>query len=269
MAPNETGRGDPDSTLRLLWRRTAVGGGKPRQGRKPRVDVDQIIAAAVITADRHGLRAMTMAKVANTLSIGTMSLYTHIPGKDELLDLMIDAVWSELDLPSIDVKNATDWRDQVTLYAERALNLYRRHPWLRDVSTVRPPLGPGLLDRQEYLLGALIGSGFDPHTADAAVTTIITFIDAAAAAEVDRAHAEDASGESEHAWWEGRQAFWEQIYDPARYPTTTRAWRMGALGRSGAEAADRARELGLRWLLDGLESTRYAQSPSTATNRPQ
>ena len=266
MAVNETGRGDPDSTLRLLWRRTAADSGEPRLGRKPRVDADQIVEAAVITADRRGLRAMTMAEVANTLSIGTMSLYTHIPGKAELLDLMTDAVWSELDLPSIDVAATTAWRGQVTLYAERALNLYRRHPWLRDVSTVRPPLGPGLLDRQEYLLGVLMSGGFDPHTADVAVTTIITFVDAAAAAEVDRAQAEDASGESERAWWEDRQAFWERIYDPARYPATTHAWQLGALGRSGAEAADRARELGLRWLLDGLEATRYAQPPSTATN---
>ncbi|GAB3475905.1 TetR/AcrR family transcriptional regulator [Nocardiopsis coralliicola] len=251
MERNESGQGDPSTTLRLLWRGQAQDSARPARGRKPRVGVDQIVAAAIATADRHGLDAMTMGKVAQALSVGTMSLYSHVPGKAELVELMVDAAWTELDLPT-ETGDPEHWRASVELYAERTLALYRRHPWLRAVSTVRPPLGPGLLARHEYLLGVLSGAGLDAPSADAATYAIVTFTDAAAAAQADRAHAEAASGQSDRAWWESRQEFWETIYDPARYPATTRAWKEGALTRSGADAADTARELGLQWLLDGI-----------------
>lgn len=256
MTLNESGRGDPEITLRLLWREAAGEDSKPTRGRKPRVGVDQIIEAAIAAADHQGIGALTMEKVARALSVGTMSLYTHVPGKAELIDLMVDTAWGELDLSQNEAEDSTEWRARVELYAERALALYRRHPWLREVSTVRPPLGPGLLARQEYLLNVLVGSGLDAHSADAATGAIITFVDAAAATAVDYAHAQEASGQSEAAWWETRRTFWDQSYDAVRYPAITRAWHEGALVRSGADAADAARELGLRWLLDGIECER-------------
>ncbi|MET9295338.1 TetR/AcrR family transcriptional regulator C-terminal domain-containing protein [Streptomyces sp. NPDC003077] len=253
MARKGSGEGDPRKTLRLLWRGTGPDGG-PRRGRRPRVTVDQIVAAAVAVADRENLDAMTMEKVAGELGLATMSLYTHIPGRAELVDLMVDAVWRELGLPLGAEPRPDGWRAQIELYARRASATHRRHPWLREISTVRPPLGPGLLARQEYLLSVLTGAGLTARRAAAAAGAVVTFVEATAGTEAEHALAERVSGQSERDWWAARQAFWDDTFDPARYPAIARAWQEGGLLPSAAEASADARDFGLRGLLDGIEA---------------
>ncbi|TCO59588.1 TetR/AcrR family transcriptional regulator [Actinocrispum wychmicini] len=248
-----SGGGDPSATLRLLWRGAAVDTGRPTRGRPPKITLEQIVTAAVTVADRDQLEATTMDKVANELGVGTMSLYTHVPGKAELIDLMVDATWGELALPYGADPRPDGWRAQVELYARQAAALHERHPWLREISTVRPPLGPGLLARQEYLLSALSGTGLDPVQAAAATDAIVTFVDAAAGAQAEHAHAEQLSGQSDPDWWAARQAFWTEIFDVTRYPAIARAWADGGLSRNAAEASALAFDLGLRSLLDGIE----------------
>lgn len=247
-----SGGGDPRETLRLLWRGTAVNTGRPARGRPPKITVDQIVAAATTVADREHLEAMTMDKVAGELGVGTMSLYTHVPGKAELVDLMVDAAWCELDLPA--GPRPDGWRAQVELYARRALALHERHPWLREITTIRPPLGPGLMTRDEYLLSALSSSGLVAAQATAAVDAIVTFVEAASGAQAEHAHTEQLSGQSDTDWWAARQSFWSDIFDSGRYPAITRAWEEGGLSRSAAEASANAFDLGLRALLDGVET---------------
>ncbi|GLZ28284.1 TetR family transcriptional regulator [Lentzea sp. NBRC 105346] len=240
-----SGGGDPARTVELLWRTRPVAG----RGRKPKVTVDQIITAAVAAADADGLGAMSMARVAADLGLGTMSLYTHVPGKAELIDLMVDAVLRERDLRPAD----GDWRAQVELYARRTREVYRRHPWLRDVSMVRPPLGPGLLAGEEFLLAALSGIGLEPRQVVAAMGAIMTFVDGAVAAEVDTAQLERATGESTDAWWAARQLFWDEYFDVTRYPAMTSVWERGGFDLSTGEQSENAFEFGLRRLLDGIE----------------
>jgi AcrR family transcriptional regulator len=252
MARESSGEGDPDRTLRLLWRGHVPR--RPARGRPPRVTVDQVVAAAVAVADRAGLDAMTMEKVAGELGVGTMTLYTHVPGKAELIDLMVDAVWAEPALPLGAEAGPDGWRERIALYARRTAAMHRRHPWLREVSTVRPPLGPGLMARQEYLLATLAGIGLSARAAAAAAGAIVTFVDSAAAVGAQFAAARGAGGQSEADWWAARQSFWEDVFDPARYPAITRAWQEGGLLPSAEEAAAEAHEFGLRTLLDGIEA---------------
>ncbi|MFI6393669.1 TetR/AcrR family transcriptional regulator [Nonomuraea sp. NPDC050540] len=249
-----SGGGDPGATLRLLWRGAAPGGDRPARGRPPKITLGQIVTAAIAVADRDQLEATTMDKVAGELGAGTMSLYTHVPGKAELIDLMVDATWCELALPYGTDPRPEGWRAQVELYAHRASALHGRHPWLREISTVRPPLGPGLLARQEYLLSALSGTGLDAVQRTAATDAIVTFVDAAAGAQAEHAYAEQVSGLSDPDWWAARQAFWTEIFDAGRYPSIARAWTEGGLSRSAAEASAMAFDLGLSSLLDGIEA---------------
>ncbi|WP_232668356.1 TetR/AcrR family transcriptional regulator [Pseudonocardia sp. TRM90224] len=239
-----SGGGDPRETLRLLWRQ-----GKPRsgRGRPPKITLSTIIAAAISVADGKGVDAMTMDKVAAALDVGTMTLYTHVPGKAELIDLMVDAAWQSLEL-----SDAGSWRAQVTHYAHQTLALHARHPWLRSISTVRPPLGPGLFTRQNHLLAALSETALPPSEATAAVDAIVTFVDAAAATEAEHAQASAVSGEPEDDWWSARQLFWEEIFDPARYPAIARSWAEGGFDRTASEARVNAFDIGLRALLDGI-----------------
>ena len=87
----EPGAGDPRLTMRLLWRVA----GRSRRGPKPTLDLDTIISCAIALADENGLSAVSMRSIAERLG-RAMSLYTYLPGKAELLDLMHDHALGEL-----------------------------------------------------------------------------------------------------------------------------------------------------------------------------
>lgn len=241
---DRSGSGDPRETLRLLWRPPRARSGR---GRPPKVSLDEIVAAATALADRDGLGTMTMERLAATLGVGTMTLYTHVPGKAELVDLMVDYAWRELDLTP-----SGSWRDRIEHYAKQNMVLRERHPWLRMVSTVRPPLGPGLFARDDFLLAALSMTGLSAAEMSAASDSIVTFVDGAAATLAEHTHAERISGQTDEDWWAARQVFWETIFDPTRYPAIDQTWHNGGFNRSPAEAAANAFDLGLRALLDGI-----------------
>lgn len=247
MAAERSGGGDPVRTLALLWRRPP----EPKPvGRKPKVSVDQIVTAAIAVADREGLGAMSMARVAQELSVGTMSLYTHVPGKGELIDLMADAVLQERDLTP-----EGTWRERIKHYADRTRAVYQAHPWMRDVSMVRPPLGPGLMDGEEFVYAALADSGLEPKQVTVAHTAVEAFVHGAAASEVDDQQLERTTGESGESWWGARQLFWDDYFDVERYPTMTSLWNAGAYEIEGtlADQVRRSFDYGLEKLLDGIE----------------
>lgn len=92
MATIQTGGGDPARSMALLWGTEAP----PRtRGRKPGLTVGGIATAAIELADTEGLEALSMRRVAQRLGVGTMSLYTYVPGKAELVDVMLDAIHLE------------------------------------------------------------------------------------------------------------------------------------------------------------------------------
>ena len=89
MPTDRSSAGDPARTLALLWRQPPAG---PRPGPARVLELDAVVTAAVGLADRDGLEAVTMRAVAQTLGVAPMTLYTYVPGRAELLDLMLDAV---------------------------------------------------------------------------------------------------------------------------------------------------------------------------------
>lgn len=89
---------DVDRTLTLLWRRT-LGVPQGKRGPKQRVSVDEVVTAAIAVADEEGLAAFSMRKVTDRLGMKPMSIYTYVPGRSELIGLMIDEVAGEVELP--------------------------------------------------------------------------------------------------------------------------------------------------------------------------
>ncbi|GIG89507.1 TetR/AcrR family transcriptional regulator [Plantactinospora endophytica] len=259
MTVERSGGGDPRRTLALLWTAEpapAAAGttGRPARGRPPRLTVRQIRQAAIAVADRDGLAAMSMARVADGLGVGTMSLYTYVPGKAELIDLMVDGVLAERELPGPDDAPPPDWRARIELYADRTRATYLRHPWLREVSTVRPPLGPGLLAQQEYLLAALAGLGLPARQTVAAANAIVTFVDASARQRAETDQLERVTGQSTDEWWSDRDSFWSEHFDVARHPAMNRIWLADGFVDTPDAMAD-AYRFGLRLLLDGIQRT--------------
>ncbi|GAA4532442.1 TetR/AcrR family transcriptional regulator [Amycolatopsis samaneae] len=251
MTVEHDGAADIDRALALLWRLRGPHP-EPARGRRPRLDVGRIIEVAIEVADAEGLAAASMHRVAKELGAGTMTLYTYVPGKAELLDLMVDQVLSERRLPGPGDERPADWRDQVLLYSDRTRAAYRRHPWLREVSRVRPALGPGHLAGQEYLLSILDGLGLEPAQVVAAVGGLATYVDANAALEAESSHLEQVTGQSADAWWDQRSVFWGKYFDVGRHPTMASVWSRGGFELSAAEQAAQAYDFGLNRLLDGI-----------------
>ena len=123
-------------TLELLWGRRE----RPNRGPKPGLTLERIVASAIAVADAEGLDAVSMRRVAAKLGVGTMSLYRYVPGKNELLDLMLDRVSDPGD--AAQRLRGRDWRGVLETYAHGTWDLYTSHPWLLQVNWSRPALGP-------------------------------------------------------------------------------------------------------------------------------
>src|SRR5688500_2426129 len=88
MTTEHSASGDLDRSLALLWEMDH----RPTRGPKPALTLERIVTAAITIADAEGLAGLSMRRVAAELGVGTMSLYRYVPGKGELLDLMIDRI---------------------------------------------------------------------------------------------------------------------------------------------------------------------------------
>jgi AcrR family transcriptional regulator len=136
------------------------------------LDRDRIVEAADAVADGAGTGGLTMAAVARRLgSYSAMALYRHVPGKEALLDLMVDHVTAEVPVPG---GPGPDWRADLTALARASWAMVLRHPWYAQLVHTRPPLGPNMMRRTEFVLQVLTARG-------ATVTDAMTY-----AALVDR-----------------------------------------------------------------------------------
>ena len=251
MATNRTSQGDHATTLALLWRdRDGSAEDRPRKGPRQRLDVGTVIANAIALADEGGLEALTVRAIANRLSVSPMSLYTYVPGKAELLDLMLDALY--LAMPRPPLPPPDDWREALRTVAEQNRALFREHPWAAHVSTARPPLGPGLMAKYEYELGALEGLGLTDLEMDSALTYLLGFVQAAAVAGDAVRDTQAETGDDDSSWWEEVGPIFERFIDPADYPLATRVGTAAGTEQGAAFDPERAWAFGIERVLDGL-----------------
>nr|WP_238345107.1 TetR/AcrR family transcriptional regulator [Actinopolymorpha cephalotaxi] len=118
---------------------------------------EEIVRAAVEVADEGGRHALTMQAVAARLGpVTPMALYRHVVSKDGLTDLMLDAAVAEVDLPGAP---GPDWRTDLAGLAARTWQMIVRHPWWAELLHTRPPAGPHLMRRTEFVLAVLTGQG--------------------------------------------------------------------------------------------------------------
>ena len=250
-----SGRADPDRILPLLWRHAAAAGpAGPAAGRPARLTVDAVVAAAITLADSEGLAATSMARVAAALNVATMTLYTYAPSRAELVDLMVDDVLVRHPLPGPGDARPTHWRAQVELYDQRTRAMYEAHPWLAGVSTVRPPIGPGMLADREYVLSTVAGLGLPPAQVDAAALAIVSLVTSAARSIAENIQVVRGTGQSTDSWWGQRSRLWDEYFDVERHPTMTRLWNDGGFDSGTVEQTAHGHTFGLTALLDGIEA---------------
>jgi AcrR family transcriptional regulator len=124
--------------------------------RRPALDRDSIVAAAIRIIDAEGLERFSMRRLALELGTGAMSLYRYVQDKDELLDLALDRVMGEIEPPSTDMP----WQEALALMARSIRELFHRHPNFVLIRSSRPALGPHILDLLERAFEILRAGGF-------------------------------------------------------------------------------------------------------------
>jgi AcrR family transcriptional regulator len=118
---------------------------------------ESIVAAAIDLADEAGASALTMKRVAERIGpYSPMSLYRYVYSKDGLIDLMLDAATAEIEIPA---RPGRSWRKDLRTLAAGTRAMTRRHPWFSTLIHTRPPVGPHLMGRVEFMLAVLTRHG--------------------------------------------------------------------------------------------------------------
>jgi AcrR family transcriptional regulator len=248
-------RGDARRSLELLWRATTD---EPRPGPKQALTVDAIVDAAIELADAQGMAALSMRAVGQRLGRTGMALYTYVPGKTELVDLMYDRAHATL--PA--AYPLTDgWRAAARAWADDLWACYQAHPWVLQVSQVRPVMGPCEYATVEAVTRILSETGLPARVLTRAVGTLFHFVRGAASTVAEAGQAVTDTGQTNEEWWAARSALLPEVVPDfaERYPTIVR------LGAEDTFEWDESRpyleqqaretfEVGLSIILDGVES---------------
>ncbi len=139
--------------IALLWGEQE----QPTRGPKPSLTPHRIAETAVAIADAEGLDAVSMSKVAAGFGVSAMALYRYVPGKTELVELMVESVLAEA--PDLSAAGS-GWRPQITEWARQSAKIHRAHPWLLTATAMRRQLmGPNQLGWLDAALAALEPTG--------------------------------------------------------------------------------------------------------------
>jgi AcrR family transcriptional regulator len=248
VSTDDNGSGDPRRAIELLWGVAAP----PRRGPKPKLTTPDVVQAAVTLADVDGIDAVTIRGVAEHLGVSPMSLYTYVPGRAELLDLMIDHAHGELAAP----EPGPDWRAALEAIAEDQWALFHRHPWLLQVATSRSALGPHSFAKYEHELRAVEGIGLDDVEMDAVVALVTGLVRTTARSSLDAARLVRSSGLTDAQWWERAAPVLAGIpaADAAHYPLSSRVGQAAGQFHNAAEDPAHTFRFGLARVLDGIET---------------
>jgi AcrR family transcriptional regulator len=251
------GQGDARRSMDLLWRTPTTG--QPRPGPKPGLTVDAIVAAAINIADTEGMQALSMRAVGERLGRTAMALYTYVPSKGELVDLMYDRTLAEMPT-SYDL--SVGWRAAVTGWAWDNWEFYLRHPWMLQVSQARPVLGPNEYVTLETALRILATTGLEARVTRRIFGALAQFVRGVAQTFAESRAAASATGMSDEDWWYARSALLTEVAPDfsERYPTVAKLAAESAFHLDDEtvpyleQATTEAFETGLTVFLDGIEA---------------
>ena len=129
---------------------------RPEAARRPRLNRERVLQAAVALADEAGIAAVSMRRLAQELGVVPMALYKHVADKDELLDGMVDAVIEEIGPPDPGLA----WKSAVRQRILSARRAVLRHPWARQAIESRTARTPAVLHYMDSVAGAFLAGGF-------------------------------------------------------------------------------------------------------------
>lgn len=248
MPRQSLGPADPIALVDLLWSPTVPLG---RTG----LHLRDLVGIAVGMADTDGWAALTMRGLAARVGVAPMTLYGYVPGKAELLELMLDEVIGTTYADHPGPTSVADWPAAIRLIAHRTRDHALAHPWMLEATPARPVLGPGVCAVYEAELTALDGIGLGDVEMDHALTSVHALAEASARAQhqLDQAR----RGMSDQEWWAGVGPRLSRYLQEAQAPVAARVGR--TMSSAGEPAA--ALDVGIDLLIDGL-CRRVGQPPS-------
>jgi AcrR family transcriptional regulator len=229
--------------LEILWRADPP----TRQSRG--LSRERIIAAAVELADVDGLGTLSMARLAERLGCGTMSLYRHIADKDELLTFMLSTAPGSPSAPT----DRADWRGALADWAAGLWDVYHRHPWILQTASAGPPADPGQLAWLDAGLAALGATPLAEREKLAAVMAVLHYVRGAAALDIE-------AGQDTGTDY---PTLLRRVVDADRLPALAAALDAGVFDGPGDDHLAEFRA-GLAQLLDGV-AAKIAESADSAT----
>lgn len=242
---NRKGRDPIDalpSSVRTAWGRRA----EPTKGPRPTLTLGRIVEAGVEIAATEGIEAVAMSRLARALDVGTMSLYRYVKGKDELLALMVDAVFVETPSP----RGAREgWRAALARWAGAHLAALQRHSWTLRVPLSGPPIMPNQVLWFERGMACLGGTGLSEADKLCVLLLVNGFVrnEALLAADLQAAR---ASRRGARAPMAGYGELLGALIDETRFPA------LSALVASrvfeGPDVPGAEFEFGLERILDGV-----------------
>jgi AcrR family transcriptional regulator len=202
---------------------------------------ERIVRAAIRLADADGLAAVSLRKVAAVLDVGPMRLYGYIDTKEELLDLMVDAVHAEIR------PTGGSWREVLLSLAHTTRQAVHQHEWLADLLGGRPQLGPNKLAGGEAVAAGM--GGVDLDVVVPAIAAVTAYVTGAVRREITERRAERASGMDQAQWQAAFGPYLRRTFATGRFPA------LATFVRDGPHLdADQTFRTGLDFLLDGIEA---------------
>jgi AcrR family transcriptional regulator len=244
---------DPGRSMRLLWR-LEVG---RNRGPKPKLRVDDIVSIAIEIADREGLSAVSMRRIAERLGVGPMTLYTYIPAKSDLLDMMFDHVVGQA---PVEIPEDAGWRAGLEAIARGQWDLAQRHHWFSELPWTRAPLGPNVMDAYERAVSVVWGFGLSGKEMNEVLNLVTAYVHGAARLAVEAATLPFTTSMDDEEWWASIGPVLESIWDPSRFPTLSSPEMAGAWDQPDADRGyflsevEASFEFGLARVLDGVEA---------------
>ncbi len=243
--------------LDLLWGRRSKG----RTGPRPELSIDAIVQASIAIADAEGLEAVSMARVARALGFTAMSLYRHVDGKEELLQLMWNA--SAQGAEQL-VLEGDGWRELLSNWALVQRETIDRHPWITQMPLAAPPLAPNSLHFVERGLQALDDTPLSDDERFRAIGLISSYTLSEARMAHDAARAAAGAAEAGTGSLPSFEALLRELVDEPTFPRLHRIAFSRVIGPApqGFEESEEFR-WGLERILDGIEALIRAKAEAS------
>jgi TetR/AcrR family transcriptional regulator, tetracycline repressor protein len=252
---SRTASGAPttDGRSPSLW----FGASTDAQDRRPQLTRERVVQEALTVIAHDGANALTMRRLAARLGVVPGALYNHVRNKQQLHDLLLDAVLAEVDLH---LDPLLGWTEQLKVLAHRLRQVLEAHPGVAGILKTRDPLGPNSLALAEAFLGPLQTAGFGDREAGLAffllVDYTIGFAVSSPATSVNEQRVRD------HATRSQLHQFFRSL-PPDRFPALV------ALGEHvWVDNRDQRFTAGLQVLADGLDHARTAPHRPAPKRRP-